>query len=244
MSEIAKFFAEVAQNIEGLKADADLQAFSRIWMREITRHKYAYNFTWLGRPIIQLPQDMVAIQEIIWKIKPDLIVETGVAHGGSLIFSASMLELLGGKGRVIGVDIDIRTHNRAEIEKHPLSRRIDLIQGSSVDPQIAAEVRKRAQGCERVLVILDSNHTHQHVLDELKLYSPLVTAGSYLLVFDTLIEDMPDDLIKDRPWRKGDNPKTAVWEFLKSNPRFVPDKEIESKLLLTVAPDGYLKCIA
>ncbi len=244
MSEIAKFFAEVAQNIEGLKADADLQAFSRIWMREITRHKYAYNFTWLGRPIIQLPQDMVAIQEIIWKIKPDLIVETGVAHGGSLIFSASMLELLGGKGRVIGVDIDIRTHNRAEIEKHPLSRRIDLIQGSSVDPQIAAEVRNRAQGCERVLVILDSNHTHQHVLDELKLYSPLVTAGSYLLVFDTLIEDMPDDLIKDRPWRKGDNPKTAVWEFLKSNPRFVPDKEIESKLLLTVAPDGYLKCIA
>ncbi len=244
MSEIAKFFAEVAQNIEDLKADADLQAFSRIWMREITRHKYAYNFTWLGRPIIQLPQDMVAIQEIIWKIKPDLIVETGVAHGGSLIFSASMLELLGGKGRVIGVDIDIRAHNRAEIEKHPLSRRIDLIQGSSVDPQIAAEVRNRAQGCERVLVILDSNHTHQHVLDELKLYSPLVTAGSYLLVFDTLIEDMPDDLIKDRPWRKGDNPKTAVWEFLKSNPRFVPDKEIESKLLLTVAPDGYLKCIA
>lgn len=244
MSEIAKFFAEVADNIAGLRADQDIQALSRIWLREITRHKYAYNFTWLGRPLIQLPQDMVAIQELVWRVKPDLIIETGVAHGGSLIYSASLLELIGGSGRVLGVDIDIRAHNRAEIEKHPLARRIQLIQGSSVDCEVIRQVREAARGCERVMVLLDSNHTHEHVLQELRGYSPLVTKGSYLVVFDTLIEDMPDDLIKDRPWGKGNNPKTAVWEFLKRNRRFVVDKDVEAKLLLTVAPDGYLQCIA
>lgn len=243
MSEIAKFFAEVAGNIAGLKADQDVQALSRIWLREITRHKYAYNFTWLGRPLIQLPQDMVAVQELVWRVKPDLIIETGVAHGGSLIYSASLLELIGGAGRVVGVDIDIRAHNRAEIENHPLARRIQLIQGSSVDHSVIRQVRETARGCERVMVLLDSNHTHEHVLQELRGYSPLVTKGSYLVVFDTLIEDMPDDLIKDRPWGKGNNPKTAVWEFLKKNRRFVVDKDVEAKLLLTVAPDGYLKCI-
>lgn len=244
MSEIAKFIAEVAGNIAGLKADQDVQALSRIWLREITRHRYAYNFTWLGRPLIQLPQDMVAVQELVWKVKPDLIIETGVAHGGSLIYSASLLELLGGQGRVIGVDIDIRAHNRVEIEKHPLSRRIQLIQGSSIDRAVIRQVREAARGCERVMVCLDSNHTHSHVLQELRGYSPLVTKDSYLIVFDTLIEDMPDDLIKDRPWGKGNNPKTAVWEFLKKNRRFTVDKDMESKLLITVAPDGYLKCIA
>lgn len=244
MSEVAKFFAEVAENIAGLREDKDVQALSRIWLREITRHKYAYNFTWLGRPIIQLPQDMLAVQELVWRVKPDLIIETGVAHGGSLIYSASLLELLGGAGRVIGIDVDIRAHNRAEIEKHPLSRRIQLIQGSSVDRDTVRQVRAASRGCERVLVMLDSNHTHQHVLQELRHYSPLVTKGSYLVVFDTLIEDMPDDLIKDRPWGKGNNPKTAVWEFLKKNRRFVVDKDLEAKLLLTVAPDGYLRCIA
>ena len=244
MSEVAKFFAEVAANIEGLKADADVQALSRIWVREISRHKYAYNFTWLGRPIIQMPQDLVAMQELIWRVRPDLIIETGIAHGGSLIFSASMLELIGGDSLVLGVDIDIRAHNRAEIEKHPMAKRIRMIQGSSVDSATAEQVRSFTRGRKRILVVLDSNHTHEHVLRELQLYSPLVTKDSYLVVFDTLIEDMPDDLIKDRPWRKGDNPKTAVWEFLKSNRRFVIDKELESKLLITVAPDGYLKCIS
>lgn len=244
MSEIAKFFFEVKGNIAGLRADRDVQALSRIWLREITRHKYAYNFTWLGRPLIQLPQDMVAVQELVWAVKPDLIIETGVAHGGSLIYSASLLELIGGAGRVIGVDIDIRAHNRVEIEKHPLSRRIQLIQGSSVDRGVIRQVREAARGCERVMVLLDSNHTHKHVLQELRGYSPMVTKGSYLVVFDTLIEDMPGDLIKDRPWGKGNNPKTAVWEFLKKNRRFAVDKDVEAKLLLTVAPDGYLKCIA
>lgn len=244
MSEIAKFFAEVANNIEGLKADADLQALSRVWVREISRHKYAYNFTWMGRPIIQFPQDMVAMQELIWRIRPRRIVETGVAHGGSLIYYACLLELLGSDGRVVGVDIDIRPHNRAEIEQHPMAHRIDLVQGSSIDPATAAQVHALAQGRGPVLVILDSNHTHEHVLKELQLYSPLVGKGSYLVVFDTLVEDMPEDLIGNRPWKKGNNPKTAVWEFLKSNARFAVDKDVESKLLITVAPDGYLKCIA
>jgi len=244
MSEIAKYFAEVAGNIEGLRADTDVQALSRIWVREIARHKYTYNFTWLGRPVIQFPQDLMAMQEIIWQVKPDLIIETGVAHGGSLIFSASMLELIGGDGVVLGVDIDIRPHNRLAIEQHALAQRIQLIQGSSVDPVIAHQVRTVAAGKKRVLVVLDSNHTHAHVLEELQLYSPLVTRESYLVVFDTLIEDMPDDLIADRPWGKGNNPKTAVWEFLKTNPRFAVDKNLEHKLLITVAPDGYLKCIA
>jgi cephalosporin hydroxylase len=243
MSEVSKFFAEVAGNIEGLKVDHDIKALSRIWLRETARHKYTYNFTWMGRPFIQLPQDMVAVQELIWRVQPDLIVETGIAHGGSLIFSASMLELLGGNGLVLGVDIDIRSHNRAEIEKHPMSKRIQMIQGSSVDKAVARNVYKASQGRKQIMVMLDSNHTHEHVLKELQLYSKLVTKGSYLVVFDTAIEDLPDDLIKDRPWHKGNNPKTAVWEFLKTNRRFVIDKDIESKLLITVAPDGYLKCI-
>jgi cephalosporin hydroxylase len=155
-----------------------------------------------------------------------------------------MLELLGGDGFVIGVDIDIRAHNRDEIEKHPMSRRIKLVQGSSVAAETVAQVAGLAAGCKRALVILDSNHTHEHVLEELRLYSPFVKAGSYLLVYDTLIEDMPADLVGDRPWGPGNNPKTAVWEFLKTCPRFAIDKEIEAKLLITVAPDGYLKCIA
>ncbi len=243
MSEIAKFFAEGAANIEGMKADTDVQALSRIWVREITRHKYAYNFTWMGRPLIQFPQDMMATQEIIWRVKPDLIIETGIAHGGSLIYYASLLELIGGDGRVLGIDIDIREHNRAEIEKHPMFKRIEMIQGSSIDEEIAGRVREFTKGTRSVLVILDSNHTHTHVLKELEFYSPLVTKGSYLIVFDTIIEDMPEDFFPDRPWGKGNNPKTAVWEFLKTNDRFQIDKEIESKLLITVAPDGYLRCI-
>jgi len=240
---IVQFQQEVAANIRSLQQDKDVQALSRIWVREIARHRYAYNFSWLGRPLIQFPQDMVAIQELIWKIRPEVIIETGVAHGGSLIFSASMLELLGEDGFVIGVDIDIRAHNRAEIEKHPLSKRIKLVQGSSIDEGIAAQVRELAAGKKRVLVILDSNHTHEHVLEELRLYSPLVRAGSYLLVYDTLIEDMPADLVGDRPWGPGNNPKTAVHAFLKSSDRFEVDRDIEAKLLITVAPDGYLKCI-
>lgn len=183
------------------------------------------------------------MQEIIWHVKPDLIIETGIAHGGSLIFYASMLELLGEEGKVLGIDIDIREHNRREIEKHPMFKRITMIEGSSVDERVIEKVREFVQGKKRVLVSLDSLHTHDHVLRELEAYSPLVTTGSYCVIFDTMVEDLPDESSANRPWGKGNNPKTAVWEFLKKNNRFVIDKEIENKLLITVAPDGYLKCV-
>ncbi len=218
------------------------------WVLQSAQLKYSYNFTWLGRPIIQYPQDIIAMQELIWSIQPDLIIETGIAHGGSLIFSASMLELnaiCGGPqdAEVLGIDIDIRAHNFEAIEKHPMFKRITMIEGSSVDEKIAQQVYDFAKDKKQVLVLLDSMHTHDHVLRELQLYSPLVTKDSYLVVFDTIIEDMPDDFFPDRPWGKGNNPKTAVWEFLKTNDRFEIDKEMENKLLITVAPDGYLKCI-
>ena len=243
MNEIEKFRAEVAANIAGLKADGDVQALSRIWLREITRHKYAYNFSWMGRPIIQFPQDMLAMQEIIWQVKPDLIIETGIAHGGSLIYYASLMQMMDLDGYVLGIDVDIRAHNRAEIDKHPMRKRIDMIEGSSIAAGTVARVAEHVKGKQRVLVVLDSNHTHSHVLEELRHYSPFVTKGSYLVVFDTIVEDTPDDLIKDRPWGKGNNPKTAVWEFMKTNDRFEIDKDIEAKLLITVAPDGYLRCV-
>lgn len=243
MDEVEKFAAEVRANVKSLQEDGDVQALSRIWVREVTRHSYSHNFTWMGRPIIQCPQDLVAMQEIIWRVKPELVIETGIAHGGSLVFYASMLELLGGDGYVLGIDVDIRAHNRAFIEAHPMSRRIRMIQGSSIDDAVAAQARQHASGKGAVLVVLDSNHTHAHVLKELELYSPLVSRGSYLVVFDTLLEDLPDDLVKNRPWRKGDNPKTAVREFLKRSDRFVADDEIPAKLLITVAPGGYLKCV-
>ena len=223
--------------------DRLLQRTSVNFIRETGKYKYSYNFTWLGRPIIQFPQDIVAVQEIIWKVKPNLIIETGIAHGGSLILSASILELIGGDGRVLGIDIDIRDHNRVEIEKHPVYRRICMIEGSSIDEKIAEQVYVFAKGGKRIMVFLDSMHTHDHVLRELELYSPLVTKGSYLVVFDTIIEDMPDDFFPNRPWGKGNNPKTAVLEFLNKNDCFEIDKEIENKLLITVAPDGYLKCV-
>ncbi len=210
---------------------------------ESTLPKYSYNFSWMGRPIIQFPQDIIAMQEIIWKIKPDLIIETGIAHGGSLVFFASMLELLGNNGQVLGIDIDIREHNREEIEKHPMFKRITMIEGSSIDEDIARQVYDFSKGKKTVLVCLDSMHTHSHVLNELELYSPLVTKGSYLVVFDTIIEDLPNDSFPDRPWGKGDNPKTAVWEFLKKNDHFEVDNEIPNKLLITVAPDGFLRRI-
>lgn len=241
MNEIEKFKEEVRANIRGLMDDHDVQALSRIWVREIARHKYAYNFSWMGRPIIQFPQDMIAMQEIIWASKPDLIIETGIAHGGSLIYYASLMEMMQLDGYVLGIDIDIRDHNRAEIDAHPMRKRIQMIQGSSIAADTVAEVAKHVQGKKSVMVILDSNHTHEHVLQELQQYAPFVSPNNYLVVFDTLVEDMPDDLVHDRPWGKGNNPKTAVREFLKSNDQFEVDKAIEAKILITVAPDGFLK---
>lgn len=226
-----------------LRQDRELRQQGIDFVRESARYRYSYHFTWLGRPIIQYPQDIVAMQEIIWSVRPDLIVETGIAHGGSLIFYASMLELLGGEREVVGVDVDIRAHNRVEIERHPMHRRIRMIEGSSTDPAIVEQVRARSAGRERVLVVLDSSHTHEHVLAELRLYSPLVGPGSYLVVFDTLVEEMPSSFFADRPWGPGDNPKTAVDEFLRGTDRFVVDEEIDTKLLISVALGGYLKCV-
>ncbi len=242
MNPTEQFEIEVEKNIRGLREDTDVQALSRIWLREITPHKYAYNFKWMGRPIIQLPQDMIALQELVWDIKPDLIIETGVAHGGSIVYSASLLELLGGDGIVVGIDIDIRAHNRQAIEGHPMMKRIRLIEGSSIAPETVASVAEIAKGRKRTLVLLDSNHTHDHVLGELKAYAPMVKAGSYVIVYDTLVDDMPASFFADGRWGPGDNPKTAVREFMRGTDRFEIDKDLDSKLLITVAPDGYLKC--
>jgi cephalosporin hydroxylase len=237
------FQKEVSQNILMLSKDEKAHQITLDWINATAKDKYTYNFSWLGRPIIQFPQDLIAMQELIWQVQPDLIIETGIAHGGSLLFYSSMMELLGKNGQILGIDVDIREHNRVEIEKHPMFRHIIMIEGSSTDKKILKKVHAVAKGKKKILVVLDSLHTHEHVAKELELYSPMVSEGSYLVVFDTIIEDMPDDSFPDRPWGKGNNPKTAVWEFLKRNDRFIIDKDIENKLLITVAPDGYLKCV-
>lgn len=228
--------------IEAMQANQELKSLRQKLYAAIGKYRYTYNFTWYGRPIIQLPEDVLMMQELIFQVQPDLIIETGVAHGGSLVFSASILEVLK-KGKVIGVDIDIRPNNRHAIESHPLSHRINLIEGSSISQEVITKVREAVKSKTKIMVFLDSNHTHEHVLQELRLYSPLVTNGSYLIVFDTGIEDMPEDAYPNRPWGKGNNPKTAVWKFLEENDRFVIDKDVESRLMLTVAPDGYLRCV-
>ena len=215
--------------------------------------QYSYNFSWLNRPIIQYPQDIVAFQELVSTVKPNLIIETGIAHGGSLVLSASLLCLLDvmegldprqSPRKVVGVDIDIRPHNRKALDEHPLRFKMELIEGSSIDPEIIQQVRSHADGVDRILVSLDSNHTHEHVLAELNAYADLVSAGSYCIVFDTAIEDLPAGSFPDRPWDKGNNPKTAVHEWLKTHPEFEIDKDIDNKLLISVAPDGYLKRVS
>ncbi|NLD50135.1 MAG: cephalosporin hydroxylase [Clostridiaceae bacterium] len=243
MSINIEFQREKQKYIKALGENRHLEGLSHGWFAESYKYKYSYNFEWLGRPIIQYPQDMVALQELIWQVKPDIVIETGIAHGGSLIFHASILEMIGNDGRVLGIDIDIREHNREEIERHRMYKRITMIEGSSVDQSVVDKVYAFVGEGKKVMVILDSFHTHDHVLKELQLYSPLVTKDSYLIVFDTIVEDLPDDFFPDRPWGKGNNPKTAVWEFLKSNNRFEIDHNLENKLLITAAPDGYLKCI-
>jgi cephalosporin hydroxylase len=228
--------------IRAMGADGELEAAVRRMYELSMPYRYTYNWTWLGRPVIQYPQDLMALQEIVWNTAPEVIVETGIAHGGSLIFSASLLALLGGRREVVGIDIDIRAHNRSAIEAHPLADRIVMIQGSSIDPAIAARVRERVAG-RSAMVILDSNHTHAHVAAELELYAPLVRAGFYLVVMDTAIELLGPEHFGDRPWGPGNNPMTAVEAFLAREPRFGVDEEYDAKLLLTVAPRGYLRAL-
>ena len=244
MTEIEIFKKQKEDNILLQGSNEKLKSTASAFMNASISSRYSYNFTWLGRPIIQYPQDMIAMQEIIWDIKPDLIIETGIAHGGSLIFYASILELIG-KGEVLGIDIDIRDHNRKEIESHPMFKRIKMIQGSSIDPAIVAEVKKHTEGKKTILVTLDSNHTHEHVLAELNMYSPFVSLNSYMVVYDTIVEKLPEDHLPGliRPWGIGDNPWTALNSFIDENPQFEIDHTINNKLLISVAPDGYLKRI-
>jgi cephalosporin hydroxylase len=253
---IQQFDAERGQQIASYACDTAFMAQSKAWLEASMRRRYVYNFDWLGRPIIQYPQDMVAMQELVWETRPDLIIETGIAHGGSLVLSASLLAMLdycdaaqagtvldprASRRRVLGLDIDIRTHNRVAIEAHPLAHKIDMIQGSSVAPDVVAKVLAYASGFERVMVCLDSNHTHEHVLAELRAYAPLTTPGCYCVVFDTFVEDMPSDLFPDRPWTPGNNPKTAVHAYLKENVKFEIATAVADKLQITVAPDGFLR---
>lgn len=253
------FDQEIKLRIAAINENLELKNAAHVFMEKSLLPMYSYNYKWMGRPIIQYPQDMVAMQELIWDIKPDLIIETGIAHGGSLIMNASLLAMLDycdaietgelidpkkPKRRVLGIDIDIREHNRLAIEAHPLSNRIDMIQGSSIAKDIVNKVKAYAKNYKNILLSLDSNHTHEHVFEELKAYAPLTSVGSYCVVFDTVVENMSKELSGDRPWGPGNNPKTAVWEYLKTHPEFEVDKSIQNKLLITVAPDGYLKRVA
>ena len=250
------FDREVSERISTYSNNTELRTVADDFMEISANAKYSYNFRWLGQPIIQYPQDIVAVQEIIWRTRPDLIIETGIARGGSLILSASMLAMLDmcdaiesesgldprfSFRRVLGVDIDIRIHNRKAIEEHPMNSRIQMIEGSSIATNVIDEVKEIASKYQSVLVFLDSNHTHEHVFAELTAYAPLVNVGSYCIVYDTAIEDMPAKMFADRPWGPGNSPKTAVWEYLKEHTEFEVDKNIQDNLLITVVPDGYLK---
>lgn len=268
VSKNEEFQEYVNKNIKHIGEDKDFIDLSNTWVRESIRHNYAQNFSWFGRPIVQVPQDIYAIQEIIWRVRPDLVIETGIAHGGSLILSASMLALLDycdaiavdrsfspreSKRRAVGIDIDIRPHNREAIDQHPLSHLIEMIEGSSIDAGVVKKVKIIAADYKRILVFLDSNHTHEHVLSELKSYAPLVSPGSYCVVWDTGVEDLPEGFVTDRPWGKGDNPKTAVYAYLKklqgevvkasdgARLRLEADKTIEHKISITASPDGFLR---
>ncbi len=267
---IAAFRQERTERIAAYPAANDWRKISQDWILQAFEHKHMYNFEIMGRPIIQTPMEIVAVQEMIWNVKPDLVIETGIAHGGSLILSAACLAMVDyaeafeqgtvldpkkPKRRVLGIDIDIREHNRLAIEAHAMAPRIDMILGSSVSQETFAKVKAHAEGAQKIMVFLDSNHTHDHVLAELELYAPLTSKGSYCVVFDTIVEDLPKDTFKDRPWNPGNNPKTAVRAYLEAlkgegrtahdgNPlQMEIDHEMNDKLLITAAPDGYLKRI-
>lgn len=267
---VAEFHKEVEQSVATYPGDVAFQEASATWMNQAFHKRYMYNFNWLGRPIIQLPADVAALQEAIWASQPDLIIETGIAHGGSLVLSASVLAMLemadalehgrvvdpaNPARRVLGIDIDIRPHNRTAIETHPMSPWIGMIEGSSIARDVIEQVATVAEGYQRVMVILDSNHTHEHVLAELEAYAPLVSSGCHCLVMDTAVEFLADDLFPDRPWSRGDNPSTALAAFmdiLQGEGRVAADGQrlmlerdvlMNDKLVLTAAPGGYMRRI-
>jgi cephalosporin hydroxylase len=243
MNQIELFETECREEIRRTNSDEMFMKNSRDWFEQSLKYKYSYHFTWMGIPIIQYPQDIMAMQELIFRVKPDMIVETGVAHGGSIVFYASMLQLLGG-GKVVGVDVDIRSHNRERLESHPMRPYITLLEGSSTDDDIVRRVKSLSDGAKNTMIVLDSMHTGVPVLDELRIYSQFVRKGGYIVVCDTFVENMPVGFYPDRPWDVGNNPMTAVRAFLKENARFEIDDTFERKTIFTCAPNGFLRCIA
>lgn len=245
MNEELKFKKEVEDRVNSYKTNQILLNKVKDISHEFAKEKYTYNFSWLGRPVFQGPSDLQVYQEIIWNYKPDLIIETGIARGGSLIFFASMMALLEycgeiDEGEVVGIDIDIREENKNAILKHPLSKKITMIEGSSIDKEVISKIKEYAKNKKKIFLILDSNHTHSHVIEELRAYAPLIEMGGYCIVCDTGIEQI-DDIIENRPWGKGNSPKSALLEYLKENSNFEIDSFYENKSLITCAPDGFLK---
>ena len=239
---VGAFFAERQNDIRAMGKDAELREKSLAWMLHADRYKYTYNFSWMGRPIIKFPNDMVVQQELMWRLKPDLVIETGIAHGGSIIFTSSMMEMMGIDGEVVGIDVDIRAHNRAEIDAHPMAKRITMYEGDSVGSEIVEKVRKHAEGKSCVMVILDSLHSHEHVYKELQAYAPLTTIGSYCVLPDTFIEFFPKGYYSDtRPWDVGDNPHSAMKQYLSETDMFEIDADLTNKAMITETIDGYLK---
>lgn len=239
---VSQFTAERQADIQAMGADEELRQKSLDWMLHADKYKYTYNFSWMGRPIIKFPADMVIQQELMWRLKPDLVIETGIAHGGSIIFTASMMEMMGIEGEVVGLDIDIRKHNRDLIEAHPMMKRITMYEGSSTDPVIVEKVREHTKGKKCVMVILDSLHSHKHVYEELKAYAEMVTVGSYCVLPDTFIEFFPKGYYSDtRPWDVGDNPYTGMKQYLSETDLFETDYSLTHKAMITETIDGYLR---
>ena len=246
-NQINKFKKQSKAEVNKQSKDKKFINISKKWLLESHRLKYTYHFNWFGIPIIQYPSDIVGVQEIIYKIKPDLIIETGIAHGGSVIFHSTILDMLSQndkkKRKVVGIDIDIRKHNLKRIKKHYFNKNLILIEGSSIDQKVKKRVYKIAKNKKTIMVILDSNHSSKHVYEELSFYSKFVTKNSYCIVFDTIVEDLPNKFVKNRPWSKGNNPLTAVKLFLKGNKSFKIDNEIDNKLMISSAKNGFLKRI-
>jgi len=244
MSNAEEYITNRDLQVEKNLHDTDLKMATHIMADNLIRTNYIKNFTWLGRPVLQYPTDLMVVQELIWQIKPNIIIETGLAMGGSAVFFSSILSCLGNGGQVVSIDVDIRKDAREALVPHPMADRITMIEGSSIDEKVVEQVRRKIHPGMAIMVVLDSNHTEEHVMKELYLYSPMVTIGSYLIVQDTAIEIWDEKYPSpNRPWGKGDNPMTAVKKFLEINNNFMVDKEIGTRALITGSSDGWLKRI-
>jgi hypothetical protein len=239
---IQQFLDERNADIERMGSDQELRQKSIDWMIHADRYKYTYNYSWMGRPIIKFPNDMVIQQELMWELKPDLVIETGIAHGGSIIFTASMMEMMNIDGEVVGIDVDIRPHNRTKIEAHPMMKRITMYEGDSVSDAMVEKVRVHTNGKKCVMVILDSLHSHAHVYKELRSYAPMTTLGSYCILPDTFIEFFPKGYYSEtRPWDVGNNPHSAMKQYISETDNFEIDHARTDKAMITETIDGYLK---